>query len=221
GVGDAQTVGQLEFSMLLSLDPDRMAQLGLTVSDVAAAVQEQNATNPAGRIGREPSPPGTQLTIPVVTAGRLTDPAEFGRIIVRGRPDGSLVRVNDIGEVRLGARNYDVVGRLDGKPTALFLVFLRPGANALPGKQAVRRRTLLALVLAIGIGVDDAIVGSENVERTMASEGVSPAVAADRAMRQVSRALIAIVLVLCSVFVPVAFLGGITGLMYRQFAITI
>ena len=93
GVGDASTFGQLDFSMLLSLDPDRMAQLGLTVSDVVAAVQEQNATNPAGRIGREPSPPGTQLTIPVVTAGRLTDPAEFGRIIVRGQPDASLVRV--------------------------------------------------------------------------------------------------------------------------------
>ncbi len=305
GVGDAQTVGQLEFSMLLSLDPDRMAQLGLTVSDVAGAVQEQNATNPAGRIGREPSPPGTQLTIPVVTAGRLTNPADFGRIIVRGQPDGSLVRVNDIGEVRLGARNYDVVGRLDGKPTALFLVFLRPGANALQVKQAVLQRlgelaksfpagvrwsvpfdttpyitasihevvktlfeamllvtlvvfvflqswratlipvlavpvsvigaffgmqvlgfsinllTLFGLVLAIGIVVDDAIVVIENVERIMATEGVSPAVAADRAMRQVSRALIAIVLVLCSVFVPVAFLGGITGLMYRQFAITI
>src|SRR5439155_1597278 len=83
---------------------------------VVAAVQEQNATDPAGRIGREPSPPGTQLTIPVVTAGRLTEPAEFGRIIVRGQPDASLVRVNDIGDVRLGARNYDVVGRLDGKP---------------------------------------------------------------------------------------------------------
>ena len=305
GVGDAQTVGQLEFSMLLSLDPDRMAQLGLTVSDVAGAVQEQNATNPAGRIGREPSPPGTQLTIPVVTGGRLTDPAQFGQIIVRGRPDGSLVRVNDIGEVRLGARNYDVVGRLDGKPTALFLVFLRPGANALQVKQAVLQRlgelaksfpagvrwsvpfdttpyitasiyevvktlfeamllvtlvvfvflqswratlipvlavpvsvigaffgmqvlgfsinllTLFGLVLAIGIVVDDAIVVIENVERIMASEGVSPAVAADRAMHQVSRALIAIVLVLCSVFLPVAFLGGITGLMYRQFAITI
>jgi hydrophobe/amphiphile efflux-1 (HAE1) family protein len=305
GVGDVQTVGQLEFSMLLSLDPERMAQLGLTVSDVAGAVREQNATNPAGRIGREPAPPGTQLTIPVVTAGRLKDPAEFGRIIVRGRPDGSLVHLSDIGEVRLGARNYDVVGRLDGKPTAVFLVFLRPGANALEVKQAVLHRmgelaksfpagvrwsvpfdttpyitasihevvktlfealllvtlvvfvflqswratlipvlavpvsvigaffgmqmlgfsinllTLFGLVLAIGIVVDDAIVVIENVERIMAAEGVSPAVAADRAMHQVSRALVAIVLVLCSVFVPVAFLGGITGLMYRQFAITI
>src|SRR3989449_3658795 len=89
---------------------------------------------------RSPSPPGTELTIPVVTAGRLKDPAEFGGIIVRGRREGSLVRINDIGEVRLGARNYDVVGRLDGKPTALFLVFLRPGANALQVKQAVLQR---------------------------------------------------------------------------------
>jgi len=101
GVGDASTFGQLDFSMLLSLDPDRMAQLGLTVSDVAAAVQEQNATNPAGRIGREPAPRGTQLTIPVITSGRLKDPSDFERIIVRGRPDGSLVHLADIGEAHL------------------------------------------------------------------------------------------------------------------------
>src|SRR3989441_725247 len=291
--------------MLLSLDPDRMAQLGLTVSDVAAAVQEQNATNPAGRIGREPAPPGTELTIPVITSGRLKEASDFERIIVRGRPDGSLVHLSDIGEARLGARNYDLAGRFDGAPTALTPVFLRPGANAIQVKREVVARmgelaksfpqgvrwsiafdttpyvtasikevvktlfealllvtlvvfvflqswratlipvvavpvsvigaffgmqvlgfsvnllTLFGLVLAIGIVVDDAIVVIENVERIMASEGVSPAVAADRAMRQVSRALIAIVLVLCSVFVPVAFLAGITGLMYRQFAITI
>jgi hydrophobe/amphiphile efflux-1 (HAE1) family protein len=305
GVGDAATFGQLEFSMLLDLDPDRMAQLGLTVSDVAAAVQEQNATNPAGRIGREPAPAGTELTIPVITTGRLKDVHDFERIIVRGRPDGSLVRISDIGRARLGARNYDLALRFDGKATAGIPVFLRPGANALQVKQAVLARmtelaknfppgvhwsiafdttpyitasihevvktlfealllvtlvvfvflqswratlipvlavpvsvigaffgmqvlgfsinllTLFGLVLAIGIVVDDAIVVIENVERIMATEGVPPAVAADRAMHQVSRALVAIVLVLCSVFVPVAFLGGITGLMYRQFAITI
>ena len=305
GVGDASTFGQLDFSMLLSLDPDRMAQLGLTVSDVAAAVQEQNTTNPAGRIGREPAPPGTQLTIPVITSGRLTDPSDFERIIVRGRPDGSLVHLSDIGEAHLGARNYDLAGRFDGAPTALTPVFLRPGANALEVKREVVARmgelaksfppgvhwsiafdttpyvtesikevvktlfealllvtlvvfiflqswratlipvvavpvsvigaffgmqvlgfsvnllTLFGLVLAIGIVVDDAIVVIENVERIMAQEGVPPAVAADKAMHQVSRALIAIVLVLCSVFIPVAFLGGITGLMYKQFAITI
>ena len=305
GVGDASTFGQLDFSMLLSLDPDRMAQLGLTVSDVAAAVQEQNTTNPAGRIGREPAPPGTQLTIPVITSGRLKDASDFDRIIVRGRPDGSLVHLADIGEAHLGARNYDLAGRFDGAPTALTPVFLRPGANALEVKREVVARmtelakslpagvhwsiafdttpyvtasirevvktlfealllvtlvvfvflqswratlipvvavpvsvigafsgmqvlgfsinllTLFGLVLAIGIVVDDAIVVIENVERIMAQDRVSPAVAADRAMHQVSRALIAIVLVLCSVFVPVAFLGGITGLMYKQFAITI
>ena len=305
GVGDASTFGQLDFSMLLSLDPDRMAQLGLTVSDVAAAVQEQNTTNPAGRIGREPAPPGTQLTIPVITSGRLKDASDFDRIIVRGRPDGSLVHLADIGEAHLGARNYDLAGRFDGAPTALTPVFLRPGANALEVKREVVARmtelaksfpagvhwsiafdttpyvtasirevvktlfealllvtlvvfvflqswratlipvvavpvsvigaffgmqvlgfsinllTLFGLVLAIGIVVDDAIVVIENVERIMAQERVPPAVAADRAMHQVSRALIAIVLVLCSVFVPVAFLGGITGLMYKQFAITI
>src|SRR5439155_419203 len=104
------------------------------------ALAEPQLPQEVVRIGREPSPPGTQLTIPVVTGGRLKDPAEFGRIIVRGRPDASLVRLNDIGEVHLGARNYDVVGRLDGKPTALFLVFLRPGANALQVKQAVLQR---------------------------------------------------------------------------------
>src|SRR6266567_781716 len=305
GVGDASTFGQLDFSMLLSLDPDRMAQLGLTVSDVAAAVQEQNATNPAGRIGREPAPRGTQLTIPVITSGRLKEASDFEHIIVRGRPDGSLVHLSDIGNAHLGARNYDLAGRFDGAPTALTPVFLRPGANALQVKREVVARmselaksfpsgvrwtiafdttpyvtesikevvktlfealllvtlvvfiflqswratlipvvavpvsvigaffgmqvlgfsvnllTLFGLVLAIGIVVDDAIVVIENVERIMAEERVPPAVAADRAMRQVSRALISIVLVLCSVFVPVAFLGGITGLMYKQFAITI
>ena len=140
GVGDALTFGQLEFSMLLSLDPDRMAQLGLTVGDVAAAVQEQNTTNPAGRIGREPAPPGTQLTIPVTTVGRLKTPAEFENIIVRARPDGSLVRVSDIGRVTLGARNYDLLGRVNGTPTANILVYLRPGANALEVKKALVAR---------------------------------------------------------------------------------
>src|SRR5207247_2317132 len=137
---------------LLSLDPDRMAQLGLTVSDVAAAVQEQNATNPAGRIGREPAPRGTQLTIPVITSGRLKDPSDFERIIVRGRPDGSLVHLADIGEAHLGSRNYDLAGRFDGTPTALTPVFLRPGANALEVKrEVVARMTELAKSFPQGV----------------------------------------------------------------------
>jgi len=305
GVGNARVFGQLEFSMLLSLDPDRLAQLGLTVGDVAAAVREQNTTNPAGRLGREPSPQGTQVTLPVTTQGRLTEPSQFANIILRARPDGSLVRVKDVGSVTLGARNYDQVARVDGKPTTFLLVYLRTGANALDVRKAFGKRmtelsrsfpsgvswvlpydttpfitesirevvktlaeamllvtlvvfvflqswratlipvlavpvsvigaflgllmlgfsinvlTLFGLVLAIGIVVDDAIVVIENVERIMAEQKVSSRVAADRAMQQVAGALVAIVLVLCAVFIPVAFLGGITGEMYKQFAVTI
>ncbi len=305
GVGNVQTFGELEFSMLLSLDPDRLTQLGLTVSDVADAVREQNTTNPAGRLGREPSPQGTQLTIPVTTQGRLTDPEQFADIVIRARDQGSLVRVRDVGTVTLGSRNYDQVGRLNGRPTTFMLVYLRTGANALEVRDLFEKRmtelsrsfptgvswlmpydttpfitesisevvktlleamalvtlvvfvflqswratlipvlavpvsvigtflgllmlgfsvnvlTLFGLVLAIGIVVDDAIVVIENVERIMSEEKVSSKVAADRAMRQVSGALVAIVLVLCAVFIPVGFLGGITGEMYKQFAVTI
>ena len=305
GVGSATTFGNLDFAMLLSLNPEKMAQLGITVDDVSAAVSAQNSTKPAGRIGREPSAPGTQLTLPVVTGGRLTTPSEFADIIVRARPDGSIVRLGDIADVHLGSQGYDAIGRLNGTPTALMLVYARPGANNLDVKNAVAARlkelskalpagvhaeipfdttpfitesikevvitlaeamilvtlvvfvflqswratlipvlavpvsiigtflglqflgftintlTLFAMVLAIGIVVDDAIVVIENVERIMAAEHVSARVAANKAMHQVSGALIAIVLVLCSVFIPVALVGGITGTMYKQFAITI
>jgi hydrophobe/amphiphile efflux-1 (HAE1) family protein len=305
GVGDAYVYGQLEFSMLISLDPDKLARLGLTVTDVSQAVQEQNATNPAGRVGREPAPPGTELTLPVTTLGRLRTPEEFERIILRAQSDGSLVHVADVGEVILGSRSYDLVGRLNGEATALMLVYLRSGANALELKErvvetmdrlqrsfpagigyriaydttpvveasieevihtffealvlvvlvvfvflqsfkatlipsiavpvsilgtffgmalmgfSVNSLTLFGMVLAIGIVVDDAIVVVENVEAIMAKEGVSAAVAADKAMSQISGALVAIVLVLCSVFIPVAFMGGLVGGLFKQFAITI
>jgi hydrophobe/amphiphile efflux-1 (HAE1) family protein len=305
GVGNATTFGGLEFSMLIQLDPDRMAQLGITTSDVAAAVREQNTTNPAGRVGREPAPANVEFTLPVTTLGRLKTPEQFADIVVRAKADGSLIRVRDIGKVVLGSRNYDLAGRLNGAPTSPLLLYLRPGANALAVKEAVVQRmdelsrnfppgvrykipfdttpfvtasihevvktlvealllvtlvvflfmqswratvipmlavpvsvigtflgllllgftinvlTLFGLVLAIGIVVDDAIVVIENAERIMASEGLPARVAADRAIRQVAGALIAIVLVLCAVFVPVAFLGGVTGRMFSQFAVTI
>ncbi|HEX8944596.1 MAG TPA: multidrug efflux RND transporter permease subunit [Gemmatimonadaceae bacterium] len=305
GVGDATPFPARDFAMLIQLDPERMAQLGITVTDVAAAVREQNATNPAGRLGAEPSPVGTQLTLPITTIGRLQTPKEFSDIVVRARPDGSIVRVSDIGSVSLGARSYDLKGRLNGVPTAFALLYTRPGANALAVKEAVVRRmdelqktfpqgihyaipfdttpfvsasikevaitlveamilvtlvvflflqswratlipmlavpvsvigtflgllafgmsinvlTLFGLVLAIGIVVDDAIVVIENVERIMATEGLPPRLAADHAIRQVASALVAIVLVLCSVFVPVAFIGGVTGAFFKQFAMTI
>jgi multidrug efflux pump len=305
GIGNATTFGGLEFSMLIQLDPDRMAQLGVTTGDVAAAVREQNTTNPAGRVGREPAPPDVEFTLPVTTLGRLKTPDQFADIVVRAKADGSLIRVRDIGKVVLGSRNYDLAGRLNGAPTSPLLLYLRPGANALAVKEAVVKRmdelsrnfpagvqykipfdttpfvtasihevvktlveamllvtlvvflfmqswratvipmlavpvsvigtflgllllgftinvlTLFGLVLAIGIVVDDAIVVIENAERIMAAEEVSARVAADRAIRQVAGALIAIVLVLCAVFVPVAFLGGVTGRMFSQFAVTI
>ncbi len=305
GVGNAQTFGGLQFSMLIQLDPEKMAQLGITVGDVADAVREQNATNPAGRLGREPAPPSTQLTLPVTALGRLQTVDQFNDIVVRARPNGSLVRVRDIGRAVLGSQNYDFSGRLNGRPTAFMLINQRAGANALAVKDAAVKRlnelarslppgvsisipfdttpfvtesikevvktlleamilvalvvflflqswratlipmlavpvsvigtflgllalgfsinvlTLFALVLAIGIVVDDAIVVIENVERIMATENLPAPVAADRAIRQVAGALIAIVLVLCAVFVPVAFTGGVTGGMFRQFAITI
>jgi hydrophobe/amphiphile efflux-1 (HAE1) family protein len=281
GIGDATPFPARDFSMLLQLDPEKMAQLKITVSDVADAVREQNATNPAGRLGAEPSPPGTQLTLPITTLGRLETAGQFDSIVIRARPDGSMIRLSDIGSASLGARSYDLKGRLNGVPTAFVLVFTRPGANALAVKQAVVRRmdelqrtfpqgihyaipfdttpfvsasikevaitlveamilvtlvvflflqswratlipmlavpvsvigtflgllafgmsinvlTLFGLVLAIGIVVDDAIVVIENVERIMATEKLSPKLAADRAIRQVAAALVAIVLVLC------------------------
>ncbi|HEY8259425.1 MAG TPA: multidrug efflux RND transporter permease subunit [Gemmatimonadales bacterium] len=305
GIGNALTFGGLEFSMLIQLDPDRMAQLGITTSDVAAAVREQNATSPAGRLGREPAPAGTELTLPVTTLGRLKTPEQFADIVVRAKNDGSIVRIRDIGKVVLGSRNYDLAGRLNGKPVAPLLLYLRPGANALAARELVAKRmdelaknfppgiqykipfdttpfvtasikevvttlleamalvtlvvfiflqswratlipmlavpvsvigtflgllmlgftinvlTLFALVLAIGIVVDDAIVVIENTERLMANEGLPARIAADRAIRQVAGALIAIVLALCAVFVPVAFLGGVTGEMFKQFAVTL
>jgi multidrug efflux pump len=305
GVGNALTFGGLQFSMLIQLDPNKMAQLGVTVSDVADAVREQNATNPAGRLGGEPAPPGTDLTIPVTTIGRLQTPEQFNDIVVRALPDGSEIHIHDIGRAVLGSQNYDFEGRLNGKPTALCLLYLRPGANSLRTVDAVKKRidvlrrnlppgvtisvpfdttpfvtvsihevvltlvealllvalvvfvflqswratlipmlavpvsvigtflglealgmsinvlTLFALVLAIGIVVDDAIVVIENVERIMATEGLPARLAADRGIQQVAPALIAIVLSLVAVFVPVAFTGGVTGALFRQFAITI
>ena len=305
GMGDATPFPNLDFSMLLQLDPAKMAQLGVTVSDVSAAVQEQNATNPAGRLGREPSPPGTQLTLPITTLGRLETVDQFKDIIVHAAPNGGVVRMRDIGDVVLGARSYDLEGRLNGQRAAMALMFTRPAANALAVKTAVVARmdelqktfpkgityqipfdttpfvtasikevivtlveamllvtlvvfvflqswratlipmlavpvsvigtflglyvlgmsinvlTLFGLVLAIGIVVDDAIVVIENAERIMAVEKLPARLAADRAIRQVASALVAIVLVLCAVFVPVAFIGGVKGELFKQFAVTI
>ncbi len=305
GVGDATAFAGLNYSMRLRLDPEKMAKLGITVSDVASAVREQNATNPAGQIGGEPSPQGTQLTIPVTAQGRLQTTKQFDDIIIRAQPNGAVVRLRDIGKAVLGAQSYNLQGRLNGKPSAVMLIYARPGANSLAVKDAVVKRmdelsksfpagvsysipfdttpfvtasihevavtlfealllvtlvvflflegwratlipmlavpvsvigtfggllvlhmsinvlTLFGLVLAIGIVVDDAIVVIENVERIMSAERLPARLAADKAIRQVAAALVAIVLSLCAVFIPVAFISGVTGELFRQFAVTI
>ncbi len=305
GVGDAIIFGGQNYSMRLILDPVRMAQLNITPTEVAAVVREQNRDFPAGRIGREPTSKGTELTIPVITHGRMSEVKEFEDMIIRAYPDGAMVRMRDVARVELGAQSYDLQGRWNGKPNTFLLTFLAPGANALDTVKQVRQEmnklaksfpagvsydipydtttfidvsirevvitlgeamllvilvvfvflqswratlipavavpisligtlagmealgfsintlTLFGMVLAIGIVVDDAIVVVENVERHMTQGGLSARDAAKQAMTEVTGPVIAIVLVLAAVFVPVAFLGGITGELYKQFAITI
>ena len=305
GVSDVQIFGAQEYAMRIWLQPNRMAELGVTTSDLAAAIQEQNSQFAAGRIGQEPTHSEQQLTYTVTTKGRLVEPEEFGNIIVRANADGSMLRLRDVARIELGAQSYDTMGRLNGQPTTLMAIFLQPGANALATAERVRATmqelsasfpagiaysvpydttlfvqasieevfktivealllviavvflflqnwratlipilaipisligtfagmyalgfsintlTLFGMVLAIGIVVDDAIVVLENVERIMAEEGIPPREAAMKSMQEVSGPVIALVLVLCAVFIPVAFLGGIAGQLYQQFAITI
>jgi len=304
GVGDASIFGGQNYSMRLILDPVRMAQLNLTPSDIVDAVRDQNRDFPAGRIGREPVINETELTIPVMTKGRMSEVKEFEDMIIRAYPDGSMIRMKDIAQVELGAQSYDLQARWNGKPNTFLLTYLLPGANALETAQRIRKEmdrlskdfpsgvsydvpydtttfievsihevvktlaealflvvlvvfiflqswratlipaiaapisligtfigmealgfslntlTLFGMVLSIGIVVDDAIVVVENVERHIAN-GLTPKNAAIKAMEELFGALIAIVLVLASVFLPVAFLGGITGELYKQFAVTI
>ena len=305
GVGDAQMFGAKDYSIRVWLRPDRLAELGLTPSDVAAAVREQNAQFAAGRVGEEPMAEDTGFTFAVTTLGRLAEPEQFEQIVVRTTADGGIVRLRDVARVELGSREYNFSAARNGKPTVPIGIFLKPGANALEVGNAVRARmaelersfpaglewsipydttvyvrvsivevvktlaeamllvfavvflflqnwratlipmlavpvslvgtfaamlllgfsvntlTLFGMVLAIGIVVDDAIVVLENVERIMASEDLPPREATIKAMSQVTRPVIAIVFVLTAVFLPVAFLGGLVGEMYRQFAITI
>jgi hydrophobe/amphiphile efflux-1 (HAE1) family protein len=305
GVADVTVFGARDYSMRVWINPEKMARLGVTTADVAAALRAQNAQYAAGRIGADPAPPGQNLTYTVTARGRLVEPEEFGEIVVRTAPGGGILRLKDIARIELGALNYDTANTLNGQPTIGMGVYMQPGANALEVVARVQNRmrelrpafpegvdysipfdttrfvrasitevnktmieaallvlavvflflqswratlipmiavpvsligafaglwlagfsintlTLFALVLAIGIVVDDAIVVLENVERLMREEGMRPFEAALEAMDEVSGAVIAIVLVLCAVFVPVAFLGGIAGALYRQFAVTL
>ncbi|MBL8447366.1 MAG: multidrug efflux RND transporter permease subunit, partial [Zoogloeaceae bacterium] len=304
GVGDAQQFDAI-YAMRVWLKPDVMAKLGITTSDIAAAIQVQNTQNAAGKIGQEPVMDGQQLTYTVTAKGRLLTPEDFGNIILRANGPTGLVRIKDVARVELGAESYDRSTAVNGVPVSGMGVYLQSGANALDTAKSVRARfeemktrfpegmeyfipydttrfieasatevlktlaeaallvlavvflflqnwratlipivavpvsligtfagmwlfgfsintlTLFAMVLAIGIVVDDAIVVLENVERLMREQKLKPKAAAIEAMREVSGAVVAIVLVLCAVFVPVAFLGGIAGKLYQQFAVTV
>lgn len=305
GVSDVKIIGARDYSMRLWLKPDRMAQLGLTTADVIKVVREQNGQYAVGRIGQAPTETSVELTLPVTAKGRLDDPKQFEDIIIRANPNGSMIRLKDVGRAELGAQNYDVIGELNGKPTTLIAIYQQYGANALDVASNVHATmnklaenfpsdmeysipydttrfvkasitevfftiieaailvifvvyvflqsfratviplqamlvsiigtfagmyafglslntlTLFGMVLAIGIVVDDAIVVIENVERNMRELKLSGKDAARRAMEEVTGPIIAIVFVLCAVFLPVAFIGGIAGQLYKQFAITI
>jgi len=305
GVGDAGVFGARDYSMRIWLQPDKMSRLGVTTGDVTQAIRASNNQYAAGRLGQEPTPDGQAFSIPIITAGRLSTPEEFGEIILRsGGPTGTL-RLRDVARLELGAQSYEQQATLDGKTAVGIRIFLAPGANALDVADAVKVKvallakrfpagvdyeipfdttrfvkasiseveqtlfeagilvvlvvflflgswratlipmlavpvsligtfaglwlfgfgintlTLFAMVIAIGIVVDDAIVMLENVERLMHEKGMSPFDAALASVREVGGAIVAIVLVLVSVFLPVAFLGGIAGALYRQFAITV
>jgi len=306
GANQSSIFGTPDYAMRIWLKPDRMAQLGVTASDVQKAVSNQNQQFAVGSIGQSPTGTPVEQSFAVTTTGRLSDPAEFENIIIRAASgDAAIVRLRDIGRAQLGQKDYSIRSKFQGKPATIIAVYQQPGANALDVSKQVRTTleqmkksfpegmdysiamdtteftrasisdvihtffealvlvvivvyvflqsfratlipviavpvsilgtfmgmlalgfsinmlTLFGMVLAIGIVVDDAIVVVENVERNMNVHKLSPKDAAKRAMDEVSGPVVAIVLVLCAVFVPVAFLGGITGQLYKQFAITI
>ncbi|MEJ1159134.1 efflux RND transporter permease subunit [Prosthecomicrobium sp. N25] len=305
GVGDASLFAAANYAMRIWLRPDKVAQYGLTPSDIAAAIREQNAQFAAGRFGEEPMPGIQAFTYSVTTKGRLADPREFEQIILRSDSNGAALRLKDVARVELGAQTYSTDSTLNGAPTVPIGIYLQPGANALQVAAAVQTTmdrlsarfpdgirydvpfnttrfievsveevvktfveaivlvvmvvflflqnvratfipiiavpvsiigtfagmyllgfsinlfTLFGMILAIGIVVDDAIIVLENVERIMRTERLPPREAAIKAMDEVAGPVIAVVLVLCAVFVPVSFLGGLAGELYRQFAVTI
>ena len=304
GIASVTVFGAGQYAMRIWVKPDQLAKLGVTIPEILNAVQTQNAVNPAGTIGGEPIPKGQEFTYAVRAQGRLQTPEEFGEIIVRANTDGSMLRVKDVARIELGAQNYAINGRLNGKPAALVALYQLPGSNAIAAAQGAKdamkklsekfpqdltydicldttlavtegmveiqhtllealvlvilvvfiflqgwRATLIpllaapvslistfvlfpafgftvntlslfGLVLAIGLVVDDAIIVVEAVEHHI-EHGLSPKEATRKAMQEVSGPVVAIALILAAVFIPTAFIPGITGRLYQQFAVTI
>jgi hydrophobic/amphiphilic exporter-1 (mainly G- bacteria), HAE1 family len=304
GIGNVQVFGAGQYAMRLWVKPDTLAKLGITVPEIVSAIQAQNTVNPAGKAGGEPAPKGQEYTYTVLSQGRLVSPEEFGNIVVRETPDGATVRVRDVARMELGAQDYSISGRFNGKPGAIIAAYQLPGSNAVDAAAGVKKLmaqmkerfpedmdfaisldttlsvtqgikeivetfvialvlviivvflflqgwrstlipllavpvslvgtfvlfplfgfsintlSLFGLVLAIGLVVDDAIVVVEGVERHI-EEGMTPKDAALKAMEELSGPVVGIALVLSAVFVPTAFIPGITGRLYQQFAVTI
>ena len=304
GVGEVETFGS-QYAMRVWLNPDRLTDYNMTVEDVIAALKTYNVEVSAGQFGGGPAVKGQRLNVSIIIQNLLRTPEEFASIPLRIDPDGSVVRVKDVGRTELGTEVYDVKSFTNGKPSAALAIRQAPGANALDTAKAVKNKlkemsnyfpkgmkvvfpydttpfveasihevtktlfeavflvflimwlflgniratliptiavpvvllgtfavlglfgfsinmlTMFAMVLAIGLLVDDAIVVVENVERIMSEEGLSPMAATAKSMEQITPALIGIGLVLTAVFGPMAFFGGSTGVIYRQFSLTI
>lgn len=304
GIASVSIFGAGQYAMRIWVKPDQLAKLQITVPEIINAIQVQNNVNPAGQIGGEPVPPGQEFTYAVRAQGRLISEEQFGQIVVRALPNGSVVRLTDVARIELGAQAYNMQGRLDGKPSAVIAVYQLPGSNAVaaakgviafmekqkksfpPGLDyvtaldttlpvtegikeiehtlmealvlviivvyiflqgwratlipllavpvsligtfmvfpllgfSVNTLSLFGLVLAIGLVVDDAIVVVEAVEHHI-EHGLTPKEASMKAMEEVSAPVIGIAVILSAVFIPTAFIPGITGRLYQQFAVTI
>ncbi|MCA1443470.1 efflux RND transporter permease subunit [Ensifer sp. IC4062] len=305
GVGDVQLFGERRYSMRVWLDPDRMANLGITAVDVENVIEEQNVQVAGGKIGQSPAPAGTPFEMQINAVGRLSDPKQFADIVLRADPaTGATIRLRDVARVELGALLYSSSVSFNGKQSVVLAVFQAPGSNALDLQSRVKAKmdelsqrfpsgiayhmfydttrfvsaamhdvvitlvealalviavvfiflqsvrttiiptiaipvsliatlivmyllgfslnmlSLLGMVLAIGLVVDDAIVVVENVERQLES-GLSPLAATRKAMQEVTGPIIATTAVLLAVFVPVAFIPGVAGSLYNQFALTV
>src|SRR2546422_320665 len=216
GIGQVLIFGASQYAIRLWINPDTLAKLDITVNEIASALQAQNTVNPAGQLGGDPVPPGQEFTYTVLAQGRLASLEDFENVVVRARPDGALVRVKDVARVELGAQNYIRRGRLNGQPAAIVAVYQLPGSNAI---EAMRGATRLMEEIKARV-VDDAIVVVEAVEQHI-ERGLSPRDAALKAMEEVSGPVVAIALIMAAVFIPTAFIPGITGRMYQQFAVTI
>jgi HAE1 family hydrophobic/amphiphilic exporter-1 len=304
GIGSVLVQGAGPYAMRQWVKPDQLASLGVTVPDIVKALEQQNTVNPSGQVGAEPAPKGQEFTYTMRAQGRLITEQDFGNVVIRENPDGSVIRMKDVARVELGTQTYNSIGRLNDKPAAVVNLFELPGYNAVDAVDGVRKMmaqlkekfpddvdhvvsldttlsvregvkeilttlwealllvilvvfiflqsfratlipaltvpvsllgtfiffpllgfsinslSLFGLVLAIGLVVDDAIVVVEAVELNMAA-GLSPKDAAFKAMEQVGGPVVAIALILAAVFVPTAFIPGITGRLYQQFAVTI